>query len=143
MPEWEPGKRYEVALSFADPDRPYVRRVAEALQSRNRRVFYDEFEQVRLWGKDLFQHLNQLYRTQAIYCVVFVSEHYIRKVWTQHELKAIQAGAFEMDREFLLPARFDDSQLPGQNPTVGYLDLRALEPESLADMLDRKLRQLT
>ena len=57
--------KFEVALSFAGEDRPYVRRVATALQRAGVRVFYDEYEQATLWGKDLYVHLRELYRTGA------------------------------------------------------------------------------
>jgi hypothetical protein len=49
---------YDVALSFAGEDRDYVRAVAESLRKREKRVFFDEFEKARLWGKDLYQHLS-------------------------------------------------------------------------------------
>ena len=45
-------ERFEVALSFAGPQREYVEQVASALQARGVAVFYDEFERVSLWGKD-------------------------------------------------------------------------------------------
>ena len=45
---------YDVALSFAGEDRPYVQAVAETLRSLKARVFYDAFEEADLWGKDLY-----------------------------------------------------------------------------------------
>ena len=44
-----PGRRWDVALSFAGAQRDYVGQVAEALKARVR-CFYDADEQVRLWG---------------------------------------------------------------------------------------------
>lgn len=46
-------KRYDVALSFADEDRPYVDRVAAYLRAHNVKLFYDRYEEVALWGKNL------------------------------------------------------------------------------------------
>src|SRR3954465_7598343 len=84
---------YDVCLSFAGEDRPYVSRVAAVLLSRGVRVFYDDYEQVDLWGKDLYVHLDDVYRSAARYCVLFVSKHYASKLWTNHERQSAQARA--------------------------------------------------
>ncbi len=41
---------YDVALSFAGPQRDYARSLASALQDAGVRVFLDEFAQEELWG---------------------------------------------------------------------------------------------
>src|SRR5689334_12046341 len=48
---------YDVALSFAGEQRPYVLRVAAALRRRGVRTFYDDYEKPEMWGKDLYEHL--------------------------------------------------------------------------------------
>jgi TIR domain len=130
---------FEVALSFAGEDRESAKHLAELLKNDGVSVFYDEFYKEKLWGKDLYQHLQQVYRDQAQYCVVFVSKHYIKKSWTKHELQQIQAKAFEIDREYLLPVLLDETLLPGLNHTVGYIDLRKTTIDDVADLLLRKL----
>jgi len=59
--------KYDVALSFAGQDRRYVTQVAEQLKLRGIRVFYDEYEQADLWGKNLYDHLSKVYRQSAKY----------------------------------------------------------------------------
>lgn len=137
----DPGnaRAYDVALSFAGEDRTHVNAFAKLLRQRRVRVFYDEFQRATLWGKDLYQHLQSVYRDQAEYCVVFVSEHYLRKAWTKHEIQQAQARSFVSDREYILPVRLDDSSLPGLNPTIGYIDLRAVKIEELVELLLEKL----
>lgn len=71
---------YDVALSFAGEDRPYVAKVAEALVAAGVKVFYDEYETVTLWGKDLYLHLRDVYLNQARHTVLFASVHYAEKV---------------------------------------------------------------
>ena len=46
--------KYDIALSFAGDDRGYVEQVADALKSNGIKVFYDRYERVALWGKDLY-----------------------------------------------------------------------------------------
>lgn len=128
---------YDVALSFAGEDREYVDRVANFIKGKLR-VFYDSFEQVDLWGKDLYTHLDEVYRKRALYCVMFISKHYARKVWTNHERQSAQARAFEEHKEYILPVRLDNTEIPGIRPTVGYIDGSKTGPEQLATMILQK-----
>src|SRR5690348_10215742 len=115
---------YDVALSFAGEDREYVDQVATYLRRAGVEVFYDKYEQVDLWGKDLYEHLSDVYQNRARYTVMFVSRPYAEKLWPRHERRGAQARAFRECREYILPARFDDTEVPGLPKTVGYLDLR-------------------
>src|SRR5713101_404647 len=84
---------YDVCLSFAGEDRSYVRKVADSLRAQGVRVFVDEHQQVDMWGKDLYVHLDEVYPNAARYCVLFASRHYRRRVWTNHERESAQARA--------------------------------------------------
>jgi hypothetical protein len=130
---------YDIGLSFAGENRTYVRSVAACLREQGIRVFFDEYDTANLWGKDLYQHLSSVYRSVK-YCVVFISEPYAAKLWTRHELRAAQARAYQAEQEFILPARFDDTELPGVLPTTMYIDLRGLPPEALADLIVEKFQ---
>lgn len=133
--------RYDVALSYAGEDRSYVEQVACALRDDAVRVFYDRFEQVDLWGKDLGDHLDLIYRVQSRFCVMFISAAYAAKVWTDHERKSALARAIEQrEAEYLLPARFDDTELPGLRPTVKYEDLRGQTPDEFAKFIVAKVK---
>jgi hypothetical protein len=50
-PGARPGWRWDVALSFASAQRDYVEQVAQALQARGLRCFYDADEQIELTRK--------------------------------------------------------------------------------------------
>jgi len=133
------GATYQVALSFAGEDRAYVAEVAKLLAERGVGVFYDEYERASLWGKDLYTHLSEIYRKRSEYTVVFISQHYAKKLWTNHERRSAQARAFEESREYILPAVFDDTEIEGIPRTVGYIDLRQTTPTELAELIERKL----
>ena len=130
---------YDVALSFAGEEREVVEQFASALVHKGVRVFYDNFEKSVLWGKDLYQHLQTVYRDKARYCIIFVSAAYAAKVWTRHELKQAQARAIEENREYILPVRLDDTEIPGLNATVGYIDLRNCSIEELQKVVLQKV----
>ena len=117
---------YDVALSFAGEDRQHVEALAELLATNGYEVFYDKYERSQLWGKNLYTHLSAIYKDKARYCVMFLSDHYARKLWTNHERESAQARAFEENEEYILPVRLDDTEIPGILRTVGYLDLRSI-----------------
>lgn len=131
--------QYDLALSFANEDRSYVSKVADFLKVQGVSFFYDEYNRVDLWGKDLYDHLIKVYRDEASYVVMFVSSHYKDKVWCNHERRAAQARALRECREYILPARFDDTQLDGLNETIVHLDLRKLSPRDFAVLICEKI----
>lgn len=79
---------YDIVLSFAGEQRAQVERVAECLRLAGVKVFYDAYEKSDLWGKDLYQHLSEVYQKKARYCIVFASKDYANKAWTNHELRS-------------------------------------------------------
>jgi hypothetical protein len=133
--------KYHVAFSFAGEDREYVEKIAAQLTSDGVNVFYDKYEEVDLWGKDLYTHLKDVYEKRALFTVMFISEHYKDKLWTNHERKAAQARAFaESDKEYVLPAFFDKViEVPGLTGTTGYISLAKKTPEQVANLIVKKL----
>lgn len=135
MPDYE----YDVALSFATEDRALVAEVAQGLRSAGVRVFYDEFEVVDLWGRDLVDYLENVYRHQSRFAVVFASEHYAKKMWTGHERRSVQSRALDETGPYLLPVRLDDAEIPGLLPTVGYIDARRYAPSEITALIVAKV----
>jgi len=130
---------FEVAISFAGEDRAVAEQLATFLKNADVPVFYDEWEQEKLWGKDLYQHLQSVYKDKANYCVVLTSKHYVKNNWPKHELQQAQARAFEENREYILPIKLDETVLPGVNHTIGYIDLRHHSIDKVANLLLKKL----
>ena len=131
--------QYEVALSFAGEDRSYVEMIAEALEARQIKFFYDEYQKADLWGKNLYEHLIDLYKNQAKYTVMFVSVHYKNKIWTNHERRAAQARAINENYEYILPARFDDTEIDSILSSTAFIDLRQYSPVQVAVLICQKL----
>jgi hypothetical protein len=135
----EVERRYDVALSFAGEDRDYVEKVATLLAAAGVDVFYDNFEKALLWGKNLVDHLADIYQHRSKYVVMFISEHYVTKAWPKHERAHAQARALMANDEYILPARFDDTEVPGLAGTVGYVDLRQVAPDAFVALVLTKL----
>jgi hypothetical protein len=135
-------KPYQAALSFAGEDRAAVEAIASLLTEHGIRVFYDGYEEATLWGKNLYSHLSDVYQNQAEFTLIFVSKYYVSKLWTTLERESAQARAFEERREYILPIRLDDSEVPGVLRTVGYIDLRKRSAEDVCRLLQQKLDNL-
>ena len=133
---------YDVALSYAGEDRDYADALAETLRHRGLNVFYDKYEKSTLWGKNLYTYLSDVYQNRARYCVMFLSQHYASKLWTNHEREAAQARAFSENEEYILPVRLDATQIPAISPTVAYLSWPPETADSIADMIIEKLGKL-
>jgi len=141
-PGTQPGWRWDVALSFAGAQRSYVEQVAQALKAGGVRCFYDADEEIDLWGKFLPEELPAIYGEQAAVVVVFVSAEYAARDWTRLERRAALARAVQERREYVLPARFDDTLLAGLLWGMATVDLHGRSPQQFAAMIVEKLAAL-
>gem|GEM_PF-3179131 len=130
---------FDLAISFAGEDREIAKEISEALKNRGYRIFYDEYEKSKMWGKDLYEYLSVIYSTKAKYCLIILSESYVKKDWTRLERKAAQSKAFQDENEYILPLRLDDAVVPGILPTTGYIDFRNEKFENIIDLLVQKI----
>jgi hypothetical protein len=132
-------RSYDIVLSFAGEDRNYVHAVAKHLRAKGVKVFYDTFEQADLWGKDLAEHLDAVYQRAGQYCVIFISKSYAEKMWTRHERRSALARALRQQKEYILPARLDDTELEGIRHTTGYISAAQKTPAQFSKLLLQKL----
>ncbi|HEV7509469.1 MAG TPA: TIR domain-containing protein [Thermoanaerobaculia bacterium] len=137
MHELEQPKKYDVALSYAREDGEYVDAVAHALRNRGLKVFYDRFEEADIIGRNLIDHLANVYRSNARLCVVFISEAYARKPFPRLERQSAQVTAIETDAPYIIPVRLDGTPLPGLLANLAYT--RNKTPEALAELVASKL----
>lgn len=130
---------YDIALSFAGEDREYVERVAELLKAKGIKVFYDRFEEALLWGKDLGVHFEFVYRRGARFCIPFISKSYKEKIWTNYEIRNAICRAIETKEEYILPARFDDTEIDGLRTSIAYINLQTYSPDEFAYIILNKI----
>ena len=132
---------YDIVISFAGEDREVAEAIASNLVLKGINIFYDEYEQANLWGKDLYVHLTKIYRDESKFCLMIISESYAKKQWTNHERKAAQARAFQENSEYILPLKLDDAEIEGISGTTGYIDYRQAPLEKVIDLLSDKITQ--
>jgi hypothetical protein len=98
--------------------------------------------QVRLWGTYLAEELPRIYAHESAVVVVFVSADYAEGDWTRLERRAAFSRAVREAGVYVLPARFDDSELPGLLEDVVAVNLHNYTPEQFADLVVAKLADL-
>lgn len=133
---------YDVALSFAGEDRTYVEKVALFLRENSISVFYDNFEEEKLWGQDLVKYLQDIYAHKCVFCVIFISKYYIQKPWTNYESAIAMERMLECsakNTEYILPVQFDDSKMPGILNTRGVINALEKSPEQLGELIIKKI----
>jgi hypothetical protein len=134
--------RYDVAVSYAQERRPYVAEVVKRLYQLDLKVFYDQDPtcQALLFGEDMTVQLDNIYRKGSHYCVMFICKNYAQQPWTKYEQLVLRARRFSESKVTVLPCRFDDTELPGLQPTIGFVDLNNTTPTSLATLIYTKIR---
>ncbi len=136
------GEHFDVAISFAGTSRDEAERLALLVRDAGFSVFYDGFFGSDLWGKDLVEFFDEIYRKRSRYCVMFISQDYRDRAWTIHERRSAQARALqEKGAEYILPIQVDNVELPGMLPTIGHVSLREHGIDEIAQMLIAKLKK--
>jgi hypothetical protein len=143
--------RFDVAFSFAGPNRDKVRAIAKLVAASigEERVFFDEWYEHEILGDEMDVLLQRFYHDQSLLVVADVSEEYADRKWTQAEARAIRALRFDIDpardetqRLRLLNARFGPGKVPGVFETTGYLDGINKTPDECANLIVKRLTLL-
>ena len=130
---------YDVAVTFAGEDREFVEAVVRDVASAGYRVFYDQDEQVTLWGEELTEFFPKIYEERSRYAVMFVSRHYAAKAWTRLERRSVLVRALNQPTPYLLPVQLDGTRLTGVRETISYLDGIRIGAKGVAMAIRQKL----
>jgi len=134
---------YDVAISFAGPQRNMAKYLADAATEAGFRVFYDDYFAADLWGKDLACHFQQVFSEASRFCVLLVSHDYLDRIWTTLELRyATDRLLHDRGAEYLLQVKVDPIDLPGIPSTIGYVSLSNYSIEQTSVLLVEKLRSI-
>ncbi|MDH1804534.1 TIR domain-containing protein [Aeromonas caviae] len=102
-------------------------------------VFYDFDQQAQLWGSNVRVKLAEVYANDALFMVVFLSESYPERDWTDFELSVGKEAAEKRTTDYLLPLRLDDVKVVGVKSTIGYVDLREVGVKKAAELVSEKV----
>jgi hypothetical protein len=102
-------------------------------------VFYDEFEQAELWGRDLSVALGSVYSREARYCLIILSADYVAKPWTNLERQNVISEFIQRRSDYILVLKVDDTDLPGFPSIIGYVALDRSGEDGVYKLLLQKL----
>ncbi|HEV2577612.1 MAG TPA: TIR domain-containing protein [Acidobacteriaceae bacterium] len=131
--------KYDLAISFAGEQRTLAEEFADRLDSSGYSIFYDEYEGADIWGTDLTIKLANVYSEQARFCLVIVSDDYIRKSWTNLERQNALSRFMREKQGYLLCLRTDEAKLPGLPDVIAYVDLKGRTIDTIYRMILQKL----
>jgi hypothetical protein len=115
---------FDVCISYASEDKPHADSLAADLKAEGLTVFYDGDEQANLWGRELSTYLSEVYSRRSRYCILILSKSYRDKQWANHERSAALERALKnRGREYIIPVRLDNTDIPGILSTIGYVDI--------------------
>ena len=70
---------------------------------------------------------------------MFISQAYVKKAWTRHEIRPALSRMIQNQSEYILPVRFDDTPLLGLPEDVIFLRANQLTPAQLSAIIANKL----
>ena len=137
---------YDIAISYTrkgKKEAKYAKEVAKILKNYGLKVFFDEFEVDKLWGRENFEELYDIFANRAKYVVAFISKNYMENEYTFHELKAIKTKVIKTKDKYtpVLIINFDNQKIKGLTDIYGYLDGNKFSPKEIATKILKKNEQ--
>jgi len=130
--------KYNVVLSFAGEQREYVEQVAKYLKENGIKYFYDKENKAEQWGKNLAEYFGDLYSNKAEFCIMFISKEYNERMWPTHERRSALDRAIKSKEEYILPVKFDDTEIEGLYTSTGYLNAKKTTPKEVVEIFLEK-----
>ncbi len=97
-------KKFDVFICHASEDKPFVKKLAEALRKVGIEVWYDDFQLG--WGDDLRPTIDNGLKNSHYGLVIFSKSFLAKKKWTEYELNGLFAKE-NQDRKVILPIWHD------------------------------------
>jgi hypothetical protein len=138
--------KYEIVISFASEEREIAKIINFGLKKAGVVTFYDEDHKSALWGKNLTEEFLKIFSIEGKYCLMILSQNYIRKMWTRHERRAALSRMIKESSEYILPYIVDETsmdEIEGMNPNTNYIKYTDIGPIDLIDLILSKIGKQT
>jgi len=113
---------YKIAISFAEEDRTIASGISAVLHLHGVGHYYYPDHQYRMVGSELDRELSKIYRHEAEFALVIVSNAYIGKKFTTLEFQSIMERR-ATNKDYLILVRVGDvdtTRLPKVTDNTGY-----------------------
>jgi hypothetical protein len=137
----DPNHDYDLAFSFASPDRGYVEATKLACERLGLRVMYDQDLSTEWWGADYLTEQRTVYGQRTRFFVPFISPEYFRRPIPADEFRSALWTDLEQGGGYILPVLIGDVDVPPEklHPQTGHLRAEAYTPEALAAVMAKKV----
>jgi len=105
--------KYDIAISFAEEDRNIALLIRSAFESdklEGKEFYYYASEQDQTWGYRLDKRLTEIYRDEAHYALIILSQHYLHKNYCQIELAAIKERVARQVSRYVFVLTIDETK---------------------------------
>lgn len=135
------GEEFDVAFSFAQPDRDYVERTRVACGRLGIRVMYDLDHSNEWWGQNFIAEQRKIYGARSRFFVPFISRAYFARTVPPDEFAAAMWADIERGGGYILPVLIGAVQVaPHLLPRhIGFLRAERYTPDRLAAEIHRKV----
>jgi hypothetical protein len=135
------GRKFDVVISFGGPDRSVAEAIRDRLVSAGLSVFYDDDFQHQLLGEDLAVLLQDIYFARSRYAITVLSRAFIESEWAGNwEWRAVLARMNKQREGYVLPYFPEMVNIPGLNPTIGYVAADKHTAVEFAEIVIKKIR---
>ncbi|WP_176953500.1 toll/interleukin-1 receptor domain-containing protein [Glycomyces sambucus] len=133
-------RRFDIVISFGGPDRAVAQEVRDRLVTAGLRVFFDFDFRHNLLGEDLAVTLQDIYFRRSRYAVAILSRSFLKSKWAGNwEWRAVLARMNSQQQGYLLPYFLENVEVPGLNPTIGFLSSDHVSPREFAEIVVQKV----
>lgn len=137
------ARKFDIAVSFASEQRPYVEKTVTAARQLDLEVFYDRDVSNDWWGKNFIIEQRKVYGESTHFVVPFISSEYLLRPFPMDEFSAAMLKAVKQRHPYILPVLVGDVVVPAEilHPFVGFLRAEEYTPEELAAQMKLKVQE--
>lgn len=132
--------RYDVAVSYETGMESKVQEVVDCLLEEGWEIFFAPYCQEEMLSRKLKGKLYQIYQNESLLKVLFVTDEYLRKEYTQLEMRSSVRGASGDERRLIIVNCTGDN-LPGN---LGkYVNINGFNfPDEIVGQISVRLNEL-
>jgi hypothetical protein len=107
-------------------------------------VFYDNWYDFELSGRDLSIYLSKIYREKSQLVTIFLCGNYETKKWCKLEWSVVNELIFNQKEDNIMLFRFDDASISNLSATRSYINIaehpskQLRKPEEIANLIIKR-----
>lgn len=139
IPTNEESHVYDVVFSLAGEQKKFSQEIKDLFAESGLNCWIYTEQEAELAGADLTSYLQDLFMKQSKFCLIIISQDYVKKIWTGLERQYI-FSKWMKDNKYIIPVDFDGSKLPGLPDTIGYIPLNGRTANQIAEIILDKIK---